>query len=62
MATHSPKCPPLGTGSYDFNAINEAAKKGKDMEEAIKAARHATPKPAPEPAADIAPAAPATDA
>lgn len=28
-------CPPLGTGSVDFNAIHEAAKNGKPLAEAI---------------------------
>lgn len=29
------KCPPFGTGSVDFNAVNDAAKKGKDLVKAI---------------------------
>lgn len=28
-------CPPLGTGSVDFNAVNAAAAKGKDLVAAI---------------------------
>lgn len=31
-------CPPLGTGSVDFNALNDAAAAGDDLKEALAAA------------------------
>lgn len=31
-------CPPLGTGSVDFDALHVAAKHGHDLTEALKAA------------------------
>lgn len=34
----NPICPPLGTGSVDFDALNAAAKQGDDLSEALKAA------------------------
>lgn len=48
-------CPPFGTGSVDFNAVHDAARKGKDLVAAIEAAttRVAPAEaeaPAPEPA------------
>lgn len=58
MATET-VCPPLGTGSVDFNALHDAAKKGQDLEAALeKATTRALPaEPEPE-AAPPAPAAP----
>lgn len=48
-------CPPLGTGSVDFNALHSAAAKGGDLAAAIEAATTAEevaadPEPAPAPA------------
>lgn len=54
-------CPPLGTGSVDFDDLNAAAKKAKSQDDLNKAAETATvrvetpaeePAPAPAPAAD----------
>ena len=53
MATS--ECPPLGTGSVDFDALHKAALEGKDM---VKAAKAVTTRveppaePAPEPVKD----------
>lgn len=49
-------CPPLGTGSIDFNALHDALKKGKvSPEEAIAAARAPTePAAVPAPQTDAA--------
>lgn len=50
-------CPPLGTGSVDFNALNDAAKKAKTEDDLAAALEKATtrvaaePEPAPAPAA-----------
>jgi hypothetical protein len=49
------KCPPFGTGSVDFNAVNEAAEKGKDLVEAI--AKATTTKDAPAASPPAPPAA-----
>lgn len=58
MASHSPVCPPLGTGSVDFNALNEAARKGKNLVEALEEAKKA----APATSAPVATGIPADDA
>lgn len=54
-------CPPLGTGSVDFNALNDAAKKAKTDEDLAAALEKATirvePEPEPAPAPAPAPAA-----
>ena len=41
-------CPPLGTGSVDFNALHEAAAEGRDLSEALVAATTGA-EPLPEP-------------
>ena len=38
--TDTPKCPPLGTGSIDFDSLHAAAKAGEDLSKAIDQARH----------------------
>lgn len=56
-------CPPFGTGSVDFDALNAAAKKAKTQDDLTKAVETATvrveapaeepsPAPAPTPVAD----------
>lgn len=51
------ECPPLGTGSVDFDALHKAAMKGEDLVKAVEAATTrveppAEPAPAPEPDKD----------
>lgn len=60
MATDN-VCPPLGTGSVDFNALHAAAMKGGDLIVAIEdATTRALPGPEiAEVAAELAPAVPA---
>ncbi len=49
MSDNTPACPPLGTGSIDFDAVQAAAKRGDDLAEAINQAREGgPPEPAPE--------------
>lgn len=48
-------CPPLGTGSVDMNALNDAARKNKDLDAALAAATTRVEAPA-EDAASTAPA------
>ena len=61
-------CPPFGTGSVDFNAVHQAAMKGKNLEDAIAKATTGgppladAPAAAPEPAPEPAPASPAAPA
>lgn len=50
-------CPPLPCGSFELNALHDAAKKGEDMNEAI-AKQLPTPEPAVAAAAADEPADP----
>jgi hypothetical protein len=53
-------CPPLGTGSVDFDALNAAAKKAKSQDDLAKAVETATARveaPAEQPTLNAAPAA-----
>lgn len=62
MATES-VCPPLGTGSVDFNALHDAAKKKMDLSAALQDATTRVlaeaEAPPPAPTAPAAPEAPA---
>lgn len=44
------ECPPLGTGSVDFDALHKAAVKGEDLAKAAEAATTRVAPPAEEPA------------
>lgn len=54
-------CPPLGVGSIDMNALNEAAKKAKSDEELAAKVEAAATRPAPPPEVEAA-QPPAADA
>lgn len=47
--TEPATCPPLGTGSVDMHALNEAARRGEDLNEALEKARTRAMPPEPEP-------------
>ncbi|EQA97279.1 hypothetical protein [Sphingobium sp. HDIP04] len=39
----TPSAPPLPDGSVDFNALHDAARKGKDLDKALEQARFVRP-------------------